>query len=98
MTRLSNRQFPMLKIFAQNGREFYLTIEQAQRYDQRPFRSMLIQEWISFKPGHGFHVTPKGMDAWEEFRGTKITRKDPSAPLTSYFELGNLSHRISGAA
>lgn len=46
---------------------------------------MLIQQWVSYKPGRGFHVTRKGLDAWLEFQSTDIARKDPSKPLTAYF-------------
>jgi hypothetical protein len=64
----------------------FMTIDEAQRFDQRPFRSMLIQEWISYKPGAGFHITRKGKAAWEEFRSTEIWRKNPELPLTAYFD------------
>jgi hypothetical protein len=42
MTRLSNRQYPMLQALYDNGLHGYMTIEDAQKFDQRPFRSMLI--------------------------------------------------------
>jgi hypothetical protein len=100
MTRLSNRQFPMLRVFAHAHDDFYMSIEQAQRFDQRPFRSMLVQEWIAYRPGKGFFLTRKGQDAWEEFRGTDIKRKDPRAPITSYFDMSTygLDHKARGAA
>lgn len=84
MTRLSNRQYPMLKQFTEG--QIYMSIAQAQKFDQRPFRSMLIQGWVEYKPGKGFHVTAKGLQAWDEFRFTAIARKDPSMPLTRYFD------------
>lgn len=84
MTRLSNRQYPMLKQFAEG--QIYMSIAQAQKFDQRPFRSMLIQEWIEYKPGKGFHITDKGLKAWDEFRFTAISRKNPDMPLTRYFD------------
>jgi hypothetical protein len=31
-------------------------------------------------------MTQKGMDAWNEFHTTVIWRKDPTLPLTSYFD------------
>jgi hypothetical protein len=86
MTRLSNRQFPMLRTFIEAGRGFYMRVEEARKYDQRPFRSMLIQEWVAYTPGRGFHVTGKGRDAWEEFQATEIWRKNPTLPLTRYFD------------
>jgi hypothetical protein len=60
---------------------------EAQRYDQRPFRSMLIQGWISYRPGRGFRITREGRQAWEEFERTEIWRKNPALPLTAYFDL-----------
>ena len=63
-----------------------MSIEQAQGFDQRPFRSMLIQEWIAYRPGKGFHITRLGMEAWQEFGHTDIRRANSSAPLTAYFD------------
>lgn len=83
MTRLSNLQFPMLETFASG---VYMGIEEAQHYDQRPFRSMLIRGWIAYKPGRGFHITPEGRKAREEFHNTGIARKNPMLPLTKYFD------------
>jgi hypothetical protein len=64
----------------------HMSIDDAMLYDQRPFRSMLIQEWIAFRPGRGFHITKKGRAAWEEFERTEIWRKNPTLPLTAYFD------------
>jgi hypothetical protein len=86
MTRLSNRQYPMLKTFATAETGYYMSIEAAKAYDQRPFRSMLIKGWIKYKPSRGFHMTPKGKQAWNEFLLTDIIRKNPTRPLTAYFD------------
>lgn len=86
MISLSNRQYPMLQTFAEAGDGFYMSITEAQGYDQRPFRSMLYRKWITFKPGRGFRLTKDGQLAWYRFFHTKIFRKDPSLPLTSYFD------------
>jgi len=83
MTNLSNRQYPMLKAFAGGS---HMSIETAQLYDQRPFRSMLIRQWISYDPKRGFHITDAGRQAWAEFRSTEIWRLNPSRPLTAYFD------------
>lgn len=97
MTRLSNRQFPMLATFIDNGSNHrfpkYMSITEAQTFDQRPFRSMLIQGWIAYTPGRGFHITRKGRDAWHEFHATSIIRKDPLAQLTKYFDLTQYPQR-----
>jgi hypothetical protein len=76
----------MLQAFVDLGSHHYMNIANAQLYDQRPFRSMLVQEWIAYRPGKGFHITKKGSAAWREFRGTEIWRKNPMQPLTSLFD------------
>ena len=86
MTRLSNRQYPMLLALCDNGENNYMPIEDAQKWDQRPFRSMLIRKWAAYKPGRGFHVTREGRDAMQEFLSTDIARKNPRLPLTAYFD------------
>ena len=86
MTNLSNRQYPMLQVFIDGGNSFYMTPEEAQRFDQRPFRSMLVRKWVAFRPGHGFYVTREGKDAWSVFHSTSIIRANPLAPLTAYFD------------
>jgi len=83
MTRLSHLQFPMLELMATG---LYLSIAEAQHYDQRPFRSMLIRGWVAFKPGRGFHITQEGRRAHEEFHHSNIQRKNPTLPLTAYFD------------
>lgn len=85
MTRLSNRQYPMVRDMVDLG-DRYLKIEDAQKYDQRPFRSMLIRKWVGYRPGHGFYLTRDGRTAWAEFHNTNIFRADPTQPLTAYFD------------
>ena len=85
MTRLSNRQYPLLKAFVE-GRDTYMSVKRAQTFDQRHFRSMLIRGWVRFRPAHGFYVTREGRAAWEEFLSTDIARKNPELPLTAYFD------------
>jgi hypothetical protein len=86
MILLSNRQYPMMQAFLDGGLNFYMDIIEAHRYDQRPFRSMLIRKWIAYKPGRGFYLTREGRDAWRDYHGTEIMRKNPTLPLTSYFD------------
>jgi hypothetical protein len=86
MTRLSNRQYPMLREFADHNSDYHMSIETAQVFDQRPFRSMLIHKWIAYRPGRGFHITREGRAAWREFIETEIFRKNPTLPLTAYFD------------
>jgi hypothetical protein len=80
---LSKRQYPMLREFSDGG---YMTIQRAQAFDQRPFRSMLVRGWIAYTGARGFHITSEGKQAWYEFEHTQIVRKDPSKPLTAYFD------------
>lgn len=81
---LSNRQYPMLKMFYDlNG---FMSYENAKHWDQRPFRSMLIREWIAYHPGKGFKITKKGTEEYIRFLNTDIARKNPSMPLTAYFD------------
>lgn len=86
MTRLSNRQYPMLQMFVDMKDDQYMTEEQAKHWDQRPFRSMLIRKWVSYRPGHGFYATKDGREAMKEFLSTDIARQDYGAPLTAYFD------------
>jgi hypothetical protein len=86
MTRLSNRQWPMLKALYDNGSDHYMSLDEAATFDQRPFRSMLIQGWCAYRPGRGFHITKEGKNAMHEFQTTDIFRKNPNLPLTAYFD------------
>lgn len=82
MTRLSNRQYPMLKTLHDSRT---LSIAEAQKFDQRPFRSMLIRKYSAYT-GHGFRITKEGEAALYEFETTDIARKNPQLPLTAYFD------------
>lgn len=87
MILLSNRQYPMLQAFMDGGgADFFMPLEEAQRYDQRPFRSMLVRGWVGYRPGRGFHLTREGRDAWHDYHATEIFRKNPRLPLTAYFD------------
>lgn len=85
MTRLSNRQFPMMQAFL-DLRGGYMTIDEARTYDQRALRSMLIRKYVAYHAGRGFYFTKDGKNAWEEFGDTDIRRKHPELPLTAYFD------------
>jgi hypothetical protein len=76
----------MLRALVDNGSDHYMTIEEAQQFDQRPFRSMLIQRWAAYRPRRGFHITREGKAAMAEFLETDILRKNPTLPLTAYFD------------
>lgn len=86
MIRISTLQYNMLKMFASEGPDFFMSIADAQKFDQRPFRSMLIQKWIAYRPSKGFHLTREGKNAYFDFEEHNITRKNPSLPLTAYFD------------
>lgn len=80
---LSNRTAPMLETM--NGTDF-MSIDEAQHFDQRPFRALLIRKYVAYKPGKGFHLTEAGRAARKTFYETDIVRKDPTMPLTAYFD------------
>lgn len=82
-TTVSNYQLPLLRYLV--GQKF-VTIEKAMEFDQRGFRSFLIREWLAYRPGYGFHLTPDGRKAWELLHHTEIRRGDPTKPLTRYFD------------
>jgi len=88
MILMSNRLYPMLETFVTLGGSYYMSVETAKRYDQRPFRSMLIRGWIAFRPGPrgGFYLTREGRQAWQDYHHTEIWRKNPRLPLTRYFD------------
>jgi hypothetical protein len=90
---LSNRQNPMLQAFVSLKEGEYMTIEQAQQFDQRPFRSMLIRGWVTYKRSHGFYLTKEGRKAWYDYQNTDIIRKNPTLPLTSYFDMDHYGVR-----
>jgi hypothetical protein len=83
---LSNRQYPMLRTFIDQGSGYHMHPEEAQAFDQRPFRSMLVRGWVAYRPGRGFHITREGREAWNRFLETDIARKNPTLPLTAYFD------------
>jgi hypothetical protein len=76
----------MLRMFYDLGLAQFMSIVDAQRWDQRPFRSMLVQGWVAYRPGRGFHITKTGRAAYHEFLNTDIGRKDATLPLTAYFD------------
>ena len=86
MIQLSNRGYPMLKTFFDLGMGKYLTQDQARAFDQRPFRSMLVRNYIRYVPNRGFTLTKLGHQALVVFIATDIVRKDPTRPLTAYFD------------
>ena len=80
---ISNYQLPLLRLFISQP---FVTIENAHKYDQRAFRSFLVRGWLAYRPGHGFHLTPEGRQAWDVLHHTEIKRHDPTRPLTRYFD------------
>lgn len=76
----------MLKMFVSRGPDRFLPIEHAQRYDQRPFRSMLVQGWVAYRPNKGFHVTDKGLERWHQLTHVNNKRVNPYGRLTAYFD------------
>lgn len=87
MTRLSSLQYPVLRSFCEHASE-YFSVEDAQVWDQRPFRSMLMRGWVGYVKGKGFHVTKDGRAALTDFTTRDGFRRDSmrNNPLTSYFD------------
>lgn len=85
---MSGRQYHMLQALYDNGISGHMSIDEAQAFDQRPFRSMLIRGWCAYRPNgaRGFHLTEEGRRAMEEFHTVNIARHDPTRPLTKYFD------------
>lgn len=81
--QLSNRTAPMLETMFSTD---YMSIDEAQHFDQRPFRALLVREYVAYKPGKGFFLTEKGREARRVFYDTDITRRDPRGPLTRFFD------------
>jgi hypothetical protein len=84
----SGRQYAMLQALYDNKIEGGMTIEDAQRFDQRPFRSMLMRGWCTYRSNgnRGFHITKEGVQAMEDFHTANILRANPTLPLTAYFD------------
>jgi hypothetical protein len=85
MINLSNRQYPLLQSFISSGDHSYMTLDQAHAFDQRPFRSMLMRNWVAYRPGRSFYTTKEGKQAWSDFHQTEIVRRNPELPLCAYF-------------
>lgn len=85
---VSGRQHNMLQALYDNGVAGRMSIGEAQTFDQRPFRSMLMRGWCKYRPdgARGFHITEEGRQALEDFHAANITRKNPTLPLTAYFD------------
>jgi len=85
MTTLSNRQYPLLRIFVKLGENKFMSLTEAATLDQRPFRSLLMRGWIRYEKGYGFTITWEGREAWRVFGNTDIVRANPLAPLCAWF-------------
>ena len=68
MTRLSNRQYPMLLALCDNGENSYMPIEDApDGTASGPFRSMLIRKWAAMPNWSRGFVTREGQASIWEF-------------------------------
>jgi hypothetical protein len=84
---ISERQRPLLERFMRPG--FVMSIKEAQKVDQRPFRSFLVRKYIEYShTKHGFVLSEVGFQAIQCFFDTSIERKPErwDAPLTAYFD------------
>jgi hypothetical protein len=86
--QLSSLQYGMLKAWTARKGDYYMKRSQATLYDQRPFRSMLIRQYVEYDPKvDGFRLTPKGRSAMIDFETRDVLRHFESSKLTSYFHL-----------
>jgi len=84
----SGKQLNMLQAFYDNGLAGRVTIEEAMGLLQPTLRSMMIRDYVAYRPNgaRGFHITKTGVEAMEDFHAANILRKNPTLPLTSYFD------------
>ena len=86
MINLSDLGFPMLYALTQLKGGF-MPFEEAQTYDQRPFRTMLMRGYVAWsRKERGFYLTDIGSEAWSKFNSRDIARKNPHMPLTAFFD------------
>src|SRR5215471_20317200 len=92
----SGMQIAMLQALYDGGVEGGMSIEQAQSFKQTSFRSMLVRGYCAYRPGgvRGFHITKEGKLALEDFHTADIARRNPTSPLTSYFD--PISYSLGG--
>jgi hypothetical protein len=83
----------MLRTFANEGEQYRMNIADAGVFDQRPFRSMLMRQYVVWdrRPNNhgkvGFKLTADGRQAFLDFETTNILRRVASMQLTSYFQV-----------
>ena len=85
----SGRQIALLQMLDQVGVNGHVSITEAQTLNQTTFRSALIRGYCIYRAtgaNRGFHVTKEGLEALHDFQTADVTRKNPTLPLTSYFD------------
>ena len=85
----SGRQIALLQMLDNLGVNGHVTITEAQTLNQTTFSSALIRGYCVYRatgPNRGFHVTKEGVEALHDFHSADVTRKNPTLPLTSYFD------------
>jgi hypothetical protein len=98
MITLSARQFTLLERFASYRSGQHVSVAEAGRWNQTTFRSMLVRDYVRYRPGKGFHLTERGHEAYGTFLAMPIDRKHPSLKLTSYFDLSTVEPPVRSQA
>jgi hypothetical protein len=91
----SPRQYQMIKMFHEASAG--ISLHDMKRYDQRPFRSMLIRGWVTYNKRVGFAITKQGRHDFLTFLSQDISRKSPEMPLTAYFDQRLFHLKAKGA-
>ena len=85
---VSRLQFPMLREFITvTARGGFVSVKEAERFDQRPFGSLYHRGWLGYRAGRGFYATAAGKDAYAEYMGEARRRARPESPMSHYFDL-----------
>lgn len=85
----SGRQLALLEMLDHVGIDGHISVDEAMTLNQTTFRSAMIRGYCVYRASganRGFHVTKDGREALRLFRNADITRKDPTQPLTAYFD------------
>ena len=85
MIQLTERTNGLLEVFAREGLDYHMAIEELQSYDLRPARALHMRGYIAFGR-KGAHITKEGLAAWDKWHNPSLTRKDPTMPLSHYFD------------
>ena len=83
MTKLSARQYAMLKSINRTGEIF---IDNARALNQLSFGSLILRGYVEFnRDTQNFYITHVGSSALQEFKEIEIKRIKYDGPFSHYF-------------